>query len=145
MYNITDDDLERFVTDWVSTLEAEYPGGYDRFSGPGDMGSDVVGYLTKQRLDYGWHNYQCKQLKRPLDHGGVLLELGKIFFHSAQGHFGLPENMYFVAPRGVSRTAKAFESKPSALGTALIDQWTKIALGRSKRVNTILLMASCAS
>jgi hypothetical protein len=136
MYNMSYDELERFVTDWVSTLGKAYPGGYDRFSGPGDMGRDVVGYLTQQRLDGAWHNYQCKQLKRTLDDGSVLLELGKIFFYSAQGHFGLPEKMYFVAPRGVSRNAKAFESKPSALSAALITQWdqncaTKIEEGKS--------------
>jgi hypothetical protein len=45
-----------------------------RFTGPGDMGRDVVGYLTRSRHEGPWHNYQCKQYGRSLQTGRGLAE-----------------------------------------------------------------------
>jgi hypothetical protein len=44
---LTDDQLEQFVREWTSHKK-EYV-EVQRFSGPGDKGRDVVGYLTKER------------------------------------------------------------------------------------------------
>jgi hypothetical protein len=87
IYNLTDDELERFVADWAASKMRAYLGGHERFSGPGDMGRDVVGYCTIHRFDGAWHNYQCKQLKRPLGTSGFFLELGKFFFIAPRARF----------------------------------------------------------
>lgn len=133
MYNMSDDDLERFVADWVAAAVGIYIGGHERFSGAGDRGRDVVGYLSEQRLDGSWHNYQCKQYKRNLDKGSFLLELGKILLYSAQGHFSLPQRFYFVAPRGVSRTVQTYESTPSMLRKAIVDEWDECCAKRIEK------------
>ena len=59
---LPDIELEKFVREWV-LLKKTYA-GIQRFTGPGDMGRDVVGYLTQARHEGPWHNYQCKQYGR---------------------------------------------------------------------------------
>lgn len=129
LYNLSDDELERFVTDWVASKLATYTGGHERFSGPGDLGRDVVGYCTPQRLDGAWHNYQCKQLKHPLGKPDFYREIAKIFFHSARGAFVLPEQLFFVAPRGVVRDVRAHVAQPSSIAPALISAWDDSCAG----------------
>jgi hypothetical protein len=122
IHALNDDDLERLVDEWQTRKTTEYA-GTERFSGAGDMGRDVVGYVTSQRLDGAWHNFQCKQLKTQLTKPALLRELAKIIFHSSCGHFPLPERYYFVAPRGLNRKAKELISQPSKLAIAMIEEW----------------------
>src|SRR4051794_36908553 len=56
---LSDAELEKFVREWT-THKSEYV-EVERFTGPGDMGRDVVGYLSKKRHEGPWHNFQCKQ------------------------------------------------------------------------------------
>lgn len=125
IHALNDDDLERLVDDWQTRKTAQYA-GTDRFSGAGDMGRDVVGYVTIQRMDGPWHNFQCKQLKTQLTKPALLRELAKIFFHSFRGHFRLPEKYFYVAPRGLNRKAKELISQPSKLADAMIVEWNEI-------------------
>lgn len=122
IYALDDSDLELLIDDWVATMRELYPDS-DRFSGPGDMGRDIVGYRSTVRFDGPWDNYQCKQLKRPLGEPEMLRELAKIFFHSSAGHFPLPEKYIFVAPKGAVRSVRALISQPSKIAPRLIEQW----------------------
>jgi hypothetical protein len=94
-----------------------------RFSGPGDMGRDVVGYLTKSRHEGPWHNYQCKQYARTLQTARGISELGKILYHSHYGEFTIPTAYFFVAPRGVNRNLRQYISKPSELKDVILSKW----------------------
>ena len=60
IYTLTDTELERFVREWVEHKKGDYV-EVERFTGAGDMGRDVVGYLSSKRHEGEWHNYQCKQ------------------------------------------------------------------------------------
>jgi hypothetical protein len=118
---LPDVELEKFVREWV-LLKRTYA-GIQRFTGPGDMGRDVVGYLTQTRHEGPWHNYQCKQYGRavPLDVG--LREIGKILYYAHLGEFTAPVAYYFVAPKGVVRTLRRLISKPSEFKTTLLSTW----------------------
>jgi hypothetical protein len=121
--SLPDTELEKFTRKW-----ALHKKGYvevERFSGAGDMGRDVVGYLTAARHEGDWHNYQCKQYGKPVPLGTGLLELGKILYHAHAKKFTAPTKYFFVAPRGVQRTLRELISKPSELKQALIDGWKK--------------------
>lgn len=122
LFNLSDDELERFMTDWVASKVTVYA-DHERFSGAGDMGRDVVGYVTERRLDGGWHNFQCKQLQRALGQSKFFIELGKLFFHSANGAFPLPERIFFAAPRGVVRTVRDLIASPCTIAPSLIASW----------------------
>jgi hypothetical protein len=118
---LTDDQLEQFVREWA-THKKEYL-EVQRFTGPGDMGRDVVGYITNERHEGSWHNYQCKQYARTLPTALGLAELGKILYYSHYGEFMLPEAYFFVAPRGVNRNLRRYISRPTELKTVLLTKW----------------------
>jgi hypothetical protein len=120
---MTDTQLEQFVRDWVAKKK-----GYvevERFTGPGDMGRDVVGFMTKARHEGPWHNYQCKQYGRTVQLDVGLREIGKVLYYASQGEFTAPTAFYFVAPRGVVRTLKSLIGKPSELKATLLSTWDK--------------------
>jgi hypothetical protein len=126
---MTDTDLEEFVREWVELKKKDYV-EIERFTGPGDMGRDIVGYLTKNRHEVPWHNYQCKQYGKPIPLGLGLSELGKVLYYASRGEFTPPTGFYFVAPRNVVRTLRALISKPSELRVALIAYWDEHCAGK---------------
>jgi hypothetical protein len=120
---LTDAQLEQFVRDWTS-YKSEYV-KVQRFTGSGDMGRDVVGFLTKKGHEGPWHNYQCKQYARTLPTATALAELGKILYFSFRGEFTSPTAYYFVAPRGMNRKLKRYLSKPGELKDAFLNGWNQ--------------------
>lgn len=113
--------LEQFVREWISHKK-EYV-EVQRFSGPGDLDRDVVGYLSKKRHEGEWHNYQCKQYGRTLRTGLGLSEVGKVLYYSHRGEFTPPTRFFFVAPRGLHRDLKRYISKPNEFKAALLSTW----------------------
>lgn len=124
-----DDDLEEFVDDWLAQRKKDYH-GHELWRGSGDMGRDVTGYVTDRRMEGPWDNFQCKQLIRTLSMPAVLVELGKILMHSANGEFDLPRAYVFVAPRGVQRAVQALLAHPERMRQKFLDQWDADIAGR---------------
>jgi hypothetical protein len=120
---LDDAELEHFARDWVGLKKNLYF-EVKSYSGPQDLGRDVVGFLTKQRHEGPWHNYQCKQYtRRRLPLGNGLAELGKILYHAHTGEFTPPAAYHFVAPHGISRELEGLIDKPQSLRRALIGGW----------------------
>ena len=118
---LTDEQLETFVRDWIE-YKTEYV-KVQRFTGPGDMGRDVVGYLTTQQHEGPWHNYQCKQYGRSLSTDIGVAELGKVLYYAYKAEFAAPTAYFYVAPRGVNRNLRRLISKPSEFKSTLVDKW----------------------
>jgi hypothetical protein len=116
-----DDELERFVREWA--LQKKEYTEVERFTGPGDMGRDVVGFLTKQRHEGPWRNYQCKQYGKTLPTAAGIREVGKVLYYSSRGEFTPPTAFFFVVPRGVNRNLKRLIAKPEEFRRALLDCW----------------------
>jgi hypothetical protein len=119
---LPDERLEAFVHDWLSVRTGIYVSS-ERWNGSGDMGRDVVGYVTERRHEGDWDNFQCKQLSKRLPEASAFLELGKIFMHAAAGEFRLPRAYTFVAPRGVVRKVQSFLAHPERFRAACVDKW----------------------
>jgi hypothetical protein len=120
---LDDAELEHFARDWVA-LKKDLYFEVKSYSGPQDLGRDVVGFLTKQRHEGPWHNYQCKQYtRRRLPLGNGLAEFGKILYHAHTGAFTPPVGYHFVAPHGISRELEGLIDKPQSLRRALIGGW----------------------
>jgi hypothetical protein len=134
---LTDDQLEQFVREWTTHKKEHLE--VQRFTGPGDMGRDVVGYLTSERHDGPWHNYQCKQYGRTLPTALGLAELGKVLYYSHYGEFTLPTAYFFVAPRGVNRNLRRYISKPSELRSVLLSRWDEYCAKTIAEGQTITL------
>lgn len=123
---LDDKQLERFVRDWVAQLSDDY---YEvrRFGAAGDLGRDVVGFLTSQRHQGAWHNYQCKQyIQRRLPYNEGLIELAKTLYHSDINEFTFPERYFFIAPHGLQRSLEILLDKPNDLRSVLIAKWDDI-------------------
>ncbi|PYF01807.1 hypothetical protein BJ122_11730 [Rhodopseudomonas faecalis] len=133
LLSATANDLEIFIHHLVS-LETEKYVDHDRYGGSGDMGRDVVGFLTKSRHEGDWHNFQCKQYRRPLGASYIFEELGKLFYYSSRGHFILPSKYVFVVPNNFAQPARDLLDRKSELKRRLVHEWdslcaTKIAKG----------------
>ncbi|GAB9167363.1 hypothetical protein BDS110ZK4_30160 [Bradyrhizobium diazoefficiens] len=122
---LNDDELERFVKDWATRRTRDYV-ETQRWSGTGDMGRDVVGYVTRQRHEGDWDNFQCKQLSTRLSEREAFVELGKIFMHSAAGEYRLPREYTFVAPKGVVRNVQNYVAHPERFRQAFLDRWGEL-------------------
>jgi len=133
------DGLEKFCREW-----ADRKNGYvevKRFAGPGDMGRDVVGFLSDQRHDGPWDNYQCKQHKTGVSRSQGLLAIGKVLYWASQGHFSPPSNFYFVAPKGLARKLEGLIDKPRELRAAVISDWDAVCANAITRKLAVSLDA----
>lgn len=121
------DSLEEFVNDWLEQRIKDYH-SHELWRGTGDMGRDVTGYVTDQRMEGPWDNFQCKQLSSSLKEASAFVELGKIFMHASNGEFSLPRSYYFVAPYGVARAVQSYIAHPERFRKAFLEHWdTKIS------------------
>ncbi|CAM3873671.1 hypothetical protein GCM10027565_43450 [Bordetella tumulicola] len=116
------DELEELVKKWLA-LESEIYFDFSRSSGAYDRGLDAVGFLTKERHDGDWDNFQCKQLRSTLKDGEFFAEIGKVFYYASLNEFILPRRYIFVAPNGISKETKKFVNSPKQLKAALLDEW----------------------
>ena len=61
---MSSDEWEGFTEEWLSFHKAN--GTYQsirRFSGPGDLGLDIVAFTAKEGFAKPWDGYQCKHLR----------------------------------------------------------------------------------
>lgn len=114
--------LELFVRSWVIGKEKIYH-EVTTLSGSSDLGRDVVGFLTKDRHEGLWHNYQCKQYRERLPTATAIHEIGKMFYYAHNGEFSVPDKYYFVAPMGVNRNLERLIFNPSQFKDFIIDKW----------------------
>lgn len=123
------DELEELVKKWLA-LEREIYFDFSRASGAYDRGLDAVGFLTKERHDGDWDNFQCKQLRSTLKDGEFFAEIGKVFYYASLKEFTLPRRYVFVAPNGISKETRKFVNSPKQLKAALLDEWDERCAGK---------------
>ncbi|OKJ70200.1 hypothetical protein AMK31_37100 [Streptomyces sp. TSRI0107] len=104
------DQFEEFVKEWVPALDAKYV-LVERHGGSGDHGIDVAGYLSRERLEGPWHNYQCKRYAAAVTWATAAQEMRKMFVAAAAGEFTVPTRYVFVAPI-ISRSLPRQFAKP---------------------------------
>jgi len=115
---------EEFIQEWSQSLRDRYQ-QVQRFSGPGDKGRDVVGFVNDPSSNGPWDNFQCKHYARPLHPSNIWVELGKLCYFSFNGDYTVPRSYRFVAPHDVGPTLKDLLLKPLELRQALIDKWAE--------------------
>lgn len=137
--SMDDAELEQFCRAWV-----EKKSGYfevKRYAGTGDLGRDVVGFLTDQRHDGEWDNYQCKQYRSGVAQTQGILAIGKVLYWAWKGEFTAPMKFFFVAPKGLARKLDGLIDKPSDLKKALFDNWDAVCAKNITKKETIDLDA----
>ena len=105
------DDWERFTEEWLTYHKAQ--GLYQairRYSGPGDLGLDVVAFTSAEGFAEPWDSYQCKHYDNALKPVDICGEVAKIIYHSFNRTppfnqaARVPSRHVFVSPRGVGIT-----------------------------------------
>jgi len=123
------DQWEDFVHEWVHYCLKKSYMQVQRFSGAGDMGIDVVGFVDDQRLEGVWDNYQCKHYNHGLTPGDAWPELGKIIWYSFKGEYVIPRRYYFVSPWGSGTKLSRLLGNVTKLREELIANWDKNVKG----------------
>ena len=119
------DEWESFVEEWAYyCLKKKYK-HVQRFSGAGDMGIDVAGFVDDKRLQGVWDNYQCKHYDHAITPGDVWAEFGKVIWYSFKGEYAVPRRYYFVAPWGAGTKLSRLLANPTKLREQLIANWDK--------------------
>lgn len=116
---------EDFVHEWVHYCLKKTYKQVQRFSGAGDMGIDVVGFMEAQRLKGVWDNYQCKHYDHALAPADVWPEFGKIIWYSFAGEYAAPRRYYFVSPWGAGTKLSRLLGNATKLREELIANWDK--------------------
>lgn len=94
LQEMNEDSWEEFTCELATFWKTQYA-RVNRVGGAGDMGRDVIAYTP----DGNWENFQCKYYATPLNLSDILLEIGKLCYHSFRGHFSMPVKYYFVAKK----------------------------------------------
>lgn len=117
------DEWEAFVNEWAARcLDGVYK-TVRRFSGGNDRGIDVAGFLDDDLLNGQWDCFQCKHYARPLSPGNAWPEIGKILWHSYNGHYRAPRHYRFVAPRNASTTLGLYLANATKLKQEFKRAW----------------------
>ncbi|MEO1046377.1 MAG: ABC-three component system protein [Pseudomonadota bacterium] len=138
------DDWEEFIDEWVSAVLKPDYAKVMRFSGANDRGIDIAAFTDESMLAGAWDNYQCKHYAAPLTPGTAWPEIGKILWHSFQGHYVPPRAYYFVAPKGVGTTLAQLLANTANLKTQLLEVWDKNVADKITSKQTIALTGEFA-
>jgi len=127
---MSSDEWEGFTEEWLSFHKAN--GTYQsvkRFSGPGDLGLDVVAFTGAEGFEKPWDSYQCKHYDHALRPTDVYGEIGKIIYRSFQRTppfnqaCRVPRRHVFVAPFGVGITLGRLLKDPDRLKEEVRAKW----------------------
>lgn len=127
---LSPDDWERFVEEWLMFPKKE--GIYTeirRYSGPGDLGLDVIAFTSQGRFKEPWDSFQCKHYDHPLTPEDLCIEVGKIIYHSFkrtppfnQRH-SVPRKHLFISPKGVGITVGRWLKDPTTFKLEVRKRW----------------------
>jgi hypothetical protein len=119
------DEWEGFVEEWAYYCLATKYKHVLRFSGAGDMGIDVAGFVDDKRLEGEWDNYQCKHYDHAIRPGDVWVEFGKVIWYSYSGKYRAPRCYYFVSPFGAGTSLSRLLANATKLREEVIANWDK--------------------
>ncbi|MDP9993844.1 hypothetical protein J2W28_004454 [Variovorax boronicumulans] len=119
------DPWEDFVHEWAHYCLKKRYVKVQRFSGAGDRGIDVAGFVDAQKLQGVWDNYQCKHYDHALMPSDVWAEFGKIIWYSFSKAYSVPRHYFFVAPKGAGTKLSTLLNDATRLKEEVIANWEK--------------------
>ena len=112
---------EEFTEEWAYSLKSYKH--VERWSGSGDMGRDIIGFMSDEKFAGPWDNYQCKRYAGKLTPSQMWVEIGKMVYYTFRGEFTVPKNYHFAASKGVGLSLQKLLADPAKLKKGLIDNW----------------------
>lgn len=141
LYLYSSDEYEIFTSEWIEIKKQNYF-DIERLGGAGDMGRDIIAYLEdpqKNTKNYKWDCYQCKHYDKPLTPTDVWVEFGKIIYYSFIEEYPVPENYYFVSPKGIGTTLTKYLNNPSILKKELNKNWNNYCESKITKKSDVML------
>ncbi len=129
---LSPEDWEAFTEEWLTYHKAN--GVYHtirRYSGPGDLGIDVVAFSSDNGFTEPWDSFQCKHYDHALEPNDVCGEVAKIIYHSFRKippfnqACRVPRRHVFVSPRGVGITVGRWLKDPERFKDEIRDRWDR--------------------
>lgn len=127
---MSSEDWEGFTEEWLTYHKKK--GSYHsikRYSGPGDLGLDIVAFTTVEGFAKPWDSYQCKHYDHPLEPNDIMGEVGKIIYHSFKRTppfnqaCRTPRRHVFIPPRGVGITVGRLLKDPNRFKEEIRRKW----------------------
>lgn len=127
---LSSDEWEAFTEEWLSYHKAQ--GSYHlirRYTGPGDLGLDVVAFTSAEGFAKPWDSYQCKHYDHALEPNDVYGEIAKIIYHSFKQTppfnqaCPVPRRHVFVSPEGVGITVGRWLKDPDRFKEQVRKKW----------------------
>ena len=120
-----DTEWEEFTEECTHSLKNKYK-IVRRAGGAGDQGIDIAAFQTDKGFEGNWDNYQCKHYGHALRPTDAYLELGKLCYYTFKKEYSVPQNYFFVAPKGVGTSlSKLIRNNSDELKRLLISEWPK--------------------
>lgn len=122
---ISADDWEKLTEEWIDLKKEVYLKS-ERPAGAGDMGIDIVAYITDPKSNpknYEWDCYQCKRYNHSLSPSDIWIELGKIIYYTFKGEYPIPKKYYLLATEGIGTKLNKKLQDISILKKELKDNW----------------------
>lgn len=137
---------EEFTEEWLSYHKNQ--GTYHsirRYSGPGDLGLDVVAFTAEEGFSQFWDSFQCKHYGHALEPNDVNIEIAKIIYHSFkktppfnQAH-RVPRKHLFVCPRGSGITVGRWFKDPERFKSEIRERWKTNGLPDIEKAKSLAL------
>ena len=121
------EDWEKFTEEWLDLKVGMYI-KTERLAGAGDMGRDIVAYITNPEENpssYEWDCYQCKYYKSPLSPSNIWVEFGKLIYYTFNSKYPIPKKYYFIAPQGIGTSLTKLLQNSSTLKKDIKKNWDK--------------------
>ena len=113
---------EEFIEEWLDLKKTKYV-QIERLGGAGDKGRDVVAYINKTQDSYSWDCFQCKHYDQALTPTQVYKEFGKILYYTYKKDYPIPQNYYFISPKGCGTSLSKLLLCSDKLKEAVLENW----------------------
>lgn len=136
------DEWEILVEEWLETTKKYNSNKIERLGGSGDMGIDVIAYITNPKnnpLSYQWDCYQCKRYDKPLSPSSMWIEFGKVIYYSFIKEYPIPQKYYLIGTNDIGTSLKKYLNNPQKLKDELKKEWKDKCENKITKTTLIVL------
>lgn len=117
------EEWELFTKEYLEVLQDDYT-EIERIGGANDNGRDVIAYIEPSTVkNYKWDCFQCKHYDHSLHPSDVYVEIGKILYYTFKKDYPIPQNYFFVAPKGCGTSLSKLLTDKTLLKQKIKDNW----------------------
>ena len=136
------DEWEVLIEEWLETTKKYDSNRIERLGGSGDMGIDVIAFITNPTgnpTNYKWDCYQCKRYDKPLSPSSMWIEFAKIIYYSFIKEYPIPQKYYLIGTNDIGTSLKKYFIDTQKLKDELKKQWKAKCEKEITKTTTVVL------